>query len=132
MACDIFSTIPHGVGVEASFSLGRDVIGYRQSKTTGETLAEKVVLRPFAQATNEILAGADPQLDTTTTENDSEFKNNAEERKLHRIATVYNFLEIWQGSHNLRASQKKSRAQNKQMTAIGYILDTEEIVKASW
>jgi len=132
VARDIFSIIPHGVGVEASFSLGRDVIGYRQSKTTGETLAEKVVLRPFAQATNEILAGADPQLDTTTTENDSEFKNNAEERKLHRIATVYNFLEIWQGSHNLRASQKKSRAQNKQMTAIGYILDTEEIVKASW
>ena len=24
---DIFSIIPHGVGVEASFSLGRDVIG---------------------------------------------------------------------------------------------------------
>jgi len=38
---DIFSIIPHGVGVEASFSLGRDVIGWRQSKTTGETLREK-------------------------------------------------------------------------------------------
>jgi len=26
----------------------------------------------------------------------------------------------------------ESRAQNKQMTAVGFILDTEEIVKASW
>jgi len=43
--CDIFSIIPHGVGVEASFSLGRDVVGWRQSKTTGETLGEKVVVR---------------------------------------------------------------------------------------
>jgi len=41
----IFSIIPHGVGVEASFSLGRDVIGWRQSNTTGKTLREKVVVR---------------------------------------------------------------------------------------
>ena len=37
VARDIFSNIPHGVGVEARFSLGRDVIGWRQSKTTGKT-----------------------------------------------------------------------------------------------
>jgi len=61
---DIFSIIPHGVGVEASFSLGRDVIGWRQSKTTGETLRTKVVVRQFAQANNGILAGTDPELDT--------------------------------------------------------------------
>jgi len=41
----IFSIIPHGVGVEASFSLGRDVVGWRQSKTTGKTLREKVIIR---------------------------------------------------------------------------------------
>ena len=29
VACDIFSIVPHGVGVEASFSLWRDVIGWR-------------------------------------------------------------------------------------------------------
>jgi len=45
VAHDIFSIIPHGVGVEVSYSLGRDVIGWRQSKTTGETLCEKVVSR---------------------------------------------------------------------------------------
>jgi len=45
---DILSLIPHGVGVEASFSLGRDVIGWRQTKTTGETIREKVVVRQFA------------------------------------------------------------------------------------
>jgi hypothetical protein len=48
VARDIFSIIPHGVGVEARFSLGRDDIGWRQSKTTGETVHEKVVVRQFA------------------------------------------------------------------------------------
>jgi hypothetical protein len=48
VARDIFSIIPHGVRVEASFSLGRDVIDWRQSKTTGETLRKKVVVRQFA------------------------------------------------------------------------------------
>jgi len=48
VARDIFSMIPHGVGVEASFSLGQDVIGWRQSETTGKTLRKKVVVRQFA------------------------------------------------------------------------------------
>jgi hypothetical protein len=39
---------------------------------------------------------------------------------------------MWQGSQNLRVTQKEFRAQNKQMAAVGYISDTEEIVKASW
>jgi len=132
VARDIFSIIPHGVRVEASFSLGRDVIGWRQSKTTGEILREKVVVRQFARANNGILAGTDPELDTMNTDNDSEIEKDAEERKLHRMAKVHDFLEMWQGSENLRATQKESCAQNKQMTAVGYISDTEEIVKASW
>ena len=131
MASDIFSIIPHGVGVEAS-SLGRDVIGWRQSKTTGETLRKKVVVRQFARANNGILAGTDPELDNANTENDSEMKEEAEEKKLHRMAKVHDFLEMWQGSQNLRATQKESRAQNMQMTTVAYISDTEEIVKASW
>jgi len=101
-------------------------------KTTGETLREKVVVRQFARANNGILAGTDPELDTTNTENDSEMKKEAEERKLHRMGKVHDSLEMWQGSQYLRATQKESRAQNKQMTAVGYISDTEEIVKASW
>jgi len=132
VARTIFSIIPHGVGVEASFSFGRDVIGWRQSKTTGETLREKVVVRQFARANNRILASTYPELDNANTENNSEMKKEAEERKLHRMAKVHDFLEMWQGSQNLRATQKESRARNKQMTAIGYISDTEEIFKASW
>jgi len=62
VARDIFSIIPHGVRVEASFSLGRDGIGWRQSNTTGETLREKVIVRQFARANNGILAGTDPEL----------------------------------------------------------------------
>jgi hypothetical protein len=40
VARDIFSIIQHGVGVEASFSLGQNVIGWRQFKTSGETLRQ--------------------------------------------------------------------------------------------
>jgi len=133
LARHIFSIIPHGVGVEASFSLGQDLIGWRQSTTTtGKTLHEEVVVRQFAQANNGILAGADPALDTRNTQNDSEMKKVVEERKLHSMAKVYDFLVMWQGSHNLRATQKESRAQNKQITAVGYISDTDQIVNASW
>jgi hypothetical protein len=59
-------------------------------------------------------------------------KQEAEERKLHRMAKINDFLEMWHGSQNLRVTQKESRAHNKQKTAVGYISDTEEIVKASW
>jgi len=47
------------------------------------------------------------------------------------MAKVYDFLETYQGSQNLHAAQKESRVQIKQMTAVGYISDVEEIVKAS-
>jgi len=46
VACNIFSIIPHGVGVEASSSLRREVIGWRQSKLQA---------RPF---TNRLLCGS--------------------------------------------------------------------------
>jgi hypothetical protein len=118
--------------MEASFSLGRDVIGWRQSKTTGETLREKVVVRQFARANCGSLAGDNAVLNPDSTDNDMEMKREAEGRKLHRMAKVHDFLEMWQGCQTLRATQKESRAQNKQMTAVGYISDTEEIVKASW
>jgi hypothetical protein len=58
--------------------------------------------------------------------------DEAEERQLQRMAKVYDFLEMWPGSQNLRATQKESRAQNKQITAVGYTSDTEEIVKDPW
>ena len=132
VACNIFSTIPLGVGVEASFPLGRDFIGWRLSKTTGETLYEKVVVRHFTQAHNEILVGDSPVSDMTNTEKDLEMKKAAAEKKLHRLAKVHDFLEMWQGSQNLFATHKESPTQNKQMTAFGYISDTEESIKASW
>jgi len=132
VARNIFSIIPHGDGVEASFSLGQDVIGRRQSKTTGETLREKVVVMQFARANSGLMAGDDPVLDPDSTDNDMEMKREADEKKLHRMAKVHNFLEMWQGSQTLWATQRESRTQNKQMTAVGYISDTEDIIKASW
>jgi len=132
VARDIFSIIPHGVGVKASFSLWRDITGLRQSKTTGETLREMVVVTQYGRANNEIWAGDDPSLDRSETDNNLELKREPEGRKLHRMANVHDCLEMWQGSQNLCTTQKESRAQNKQMTAIGFILDMEESIKASW
>jgi len=128
----IYSIIPHGVGVESSISLGPYIISWRQQNTTGETLRQKVIVRQFARANNGILAGNDPVMDTTNTENDSEIKKELEEPKLNRMAKVYDFLEMWQGSQNLHATQRESRVKYKQMTAVRYISDTEEIMKASW
>jgi hypothetical protein len=131
VARDIFSNIPHHVRVEPSFSLGQNVIAWRQSKATGQTFRETVIVRHFTSANNWILTGTDPELDTTNTENDSEMKKEAVEMKLHRMAKVYDFLEMWQGSQNKHAT-KESRTQNKPITAIGYISAMEEIGKASW
>jgi hypothetical protein len=78
------------------------------------------------------LASAVPELDNTNTENDQERTNEVEECKLHRIAKVHNFLEMLKGSQSLRATHNESHDQNKQMTAVGYISDLEDIVQAFW
>jgi len=74
----------------------------------------------------------DPALDTRITANDSEMNREVEERKWHRMSKVHDILEMWQGSRNTNATKKESPAQKKQMTAIGYISDTEEIVNEFW
>ena len=118
--------------MEASFSLGWDVIGWRQSVTTGETLRKKGVERKFTPGNDGILAGDNLAVNSKNTENNSEMKNKVDEIILHRMAKVHNILERWQGSQHLRATQNDSPAQNMEMTAVGYISDMEEIVKASW
>ena len=40
-------------------------------------------------------------------------------------------MEMWQGSQNLHKTQKESHAHNEQMTVVGYIFDTEEMVEVS-
>jgi len=98
VARDMFSMIHYGVGVEASFSLGRDVIGWRQSKPTGKTLREKLIVRQVARANIGIFAGMDLELGTRNTENNSEMKKEAEKRKLYTMAKVHDLLQMWQGS----------------------------------
>lgn len=123
VARDIFSVMPHGVGVEASFSLGRDIIGWRQTRTSADSLRQKVVVRQFARSNHGLLAGDNS---TTLPSQDEEMKKEEEEKKLHRMVKIHDFMELWQGSLKLRRMQKDARAQNKSMTAIGYISDTEE------
>ena len=60
VARDIFSNITDAVGVKASYSHGRDVIGWRQSKTTRKTLRKKVLVWQFVRANTGLLAGDDP------------------------------------------------------------------------
>jgi hypothetical protein len=64
------------------------------------------------------LAGAKHQLDTTNKENNSEMKKHAEQMKLHRLAKVHDCLKMWQGSQNLRATQRESHAEVIQITAV--------------
>jgi hypothetical protein len=52
----IFPIIPQGVAVQGHYSLRQDVIGWKQSTTTGKTLCKKVVVRQFAGANNVIVA----------------------------------------------------------------------------
>jgi hypothetical protein len=93
---------------------------------------DKVVVRQYERDNNRILAGDNPVLDTTEAENGMELKSEADARKLHQMAKVHNCLEMWQGSQNLRATQRESHTQNKQMTGVEYSSDTEEIVNESW
>jgi len=103
VARDIFSIIHYGVGVEASISLGRDVFGWKQSKTTGKTHRETIFVKQFARTNDGSLAGKDPVLDPTSTDNNMEMKSEVKQKKLHRMAKVHNFLEMWQGSQNREA-----------------------------
>jgi len=131
VAGDIFPIIPHGVGPQARLSLGLVVIGWRQCNITGRTLRGNVILREFAQVNNGILVGDDQGFDTMNTENDSEIQTLAEQRQLLRVAKVHDLLAMWQDTYNLHATHKESCAPNKQITALWYISDTKEIVKAS-
>lgn len=118
--------------MESSFSLVRDGIGWIQSKTVAERLREKVVVRLFSRAHHRILACYCAALCTGETENNLELTKEAEGRKLHRMAKVHEFLDMWLGSHNLCATLNESCTQKKQMTAVGCISDTEVINNASW
>jgi len=92
-----------------------------------------MVVRNFARANNGILDGNYPELDSTNLKNRLKMKwAQEEERKLQWTMKVDDILEMWQGSENLGATQKKSCPQNRQMTAMRYISDDKEIVKASW
>jgi len=76
---DVCAIIPHGVGVQASCSLGRHVIAYCGLNPTGETLCGNVIIRKFDRANNRIFEGDNPVSYTTNKANNSEMKNEAED-----------------------------------------------------
>jgi len=89
-------------------------------------------VRQLGGANIATLVSDDLALGTTEPENDLERKRQGEASKLRRMGKVHNGLKMWQGCECRCATLKESRAQNKQMMAVGYISDTEEIVKQSW
>jgi len=119
VARDILSIILHGVGVVASFSPGWDIISRWPSKPTGKTIHGNVITTQFAWADIRTLAHGDAVLDNMNAENYLDMKGEVEQQKFHRMGKVHDFLEIWQGSQNLWATEKESRTQNTQMTAVG-------------
>lgn len=70
-------------------------------------------------------------METSNTEYNPGMKSESEVTQLNTMATVNDLLELCQGSQMLGAIQKESRAQIKQMTATGYISDTEQIIQES-
>jgi len=132
VAHNIFCTILHGGGLEASFSHRRDVFGWRVSRTRGATLCEKFSVRHFAAASHGILACGEPVFDTMNTDNLLDMEWEEEWKNLHSMPMVDDFFGMRQGNQNLHATHMESRAQNKHMSAIEYISDTEETVNACW
>jgi hypothetical protein len=47
------------------------------------------------------------------------------------MAKAHDVLKMWKDSQNLGATQVASHAAKKQMTVVGYISDTEEIINIS-
>ena len=92
MARAIFTIIPHAVRAVACFSVGRNMMRWRQSTTTGETLREKVVVRQFALTNNSLLTGDNLPVDTMNTDNGLETKREVEQNKLHRMPRVHDML----------------------------------------
>jgi hypothetical protein len=105
----MFSIILHGIVAEASFSHSRDVIGLKQSQSTGETLGETVVVRPHPRAIIRFSAGTDGELDNANTDNNSEMNKEVEDRKLHQMAKFHDFLDMCQDSQKHPAIQMESR-----------------------
>jgi hypothetical protein len=65
-------------------------------------------------------------------ENNFETKTMAKEQRSYTVAKVYDRLGMWLDSQNVRATQKVSHTENKQISAVGYILVLAEVVKVSW
>jgi hypothetical protein len=124
MARDIFSVMPHGVGVEASFSLGRDVMSWRQSRTKGETLQQKVVVRQWARSNDGFL----PDEIRTSVDGESldDERGKKEDEKLNQLASVRDFLIFKKESDNLRKMQKKLKGKDVAVSGMGYISDEDD------
>jgi hypothetical protein len=123
MACDIFSVIPHGVGVETNYSFGQDSIGWRQGQTSGATLQQKVIVRKYAPANTRILPRPDDNLVSNPKIDQIKKKKQKEEGwELMGLAGIADHL-IFQKSRRERRAKKSQTAENSKFGYIFQILE---------
>jgi len=132
VARDILCFSLYGVRVLASISLGWNNIGRKQSKTPWKCVQDNVVVMQVALTSYAMLAGGNKVLDTMETKHDFQMERDMVDRTLHTLAKVCDFWETWHGSQTLCDTFKKSRPQQKLISAGGYITASEEIINASW
>ena len=130
MARDIFSVMPHGVGVEASFSLGRDVISWRQSRTKAATLQQKVVVRQWARSNDGFLP--DEVKKSLEGDNDEDERQKKEDERLNQLASMRDFLMFKKESQNRRSMQKKLKGKDVAVSGLGYISDEDDGWDEKW
>ncbi|KAF8243952.1 hypothetical protein K440DRAFT_636584 [Wilcoxina mikolae CBS 423.85] len=91
------------VGIEVSFSLGRDVIGWHQVQTLAATLQQKVVVRQWACSNSGQLADASTD---RLTQNDAAVKAKSEQLKLRKPTLLTDFLYWSKKSQQFHTAQK--------------------------
>jgi len=97
LASDILSIIPHGVVLEASVSLGPDIMSWRHTKSNGAIFRDTVIATKLDSAIETRFAGDSTVCEAGQPQNDFEFKREGEETKLNKIARVEDVLEMWSG-----------------------------------
>lgn len=130
MARDIFSVMPHGVGVEASFSLGRDVISWRQSRTNGITLQHKVVVRQWARSNNGLLPEEVSR--SMKTDINTDEQQRREDKQLNQLASMKDFLSFKRQSDNMRSMQRELKGRDVSISGLGYISDEADGGVEEW
>ena len=124
MARDIFSCVPHGVGVESSFSIARNVISWKQSRMTANTLKSNMIVRQHLLKKNTYTYRGDRHSDPNHDQNPKIV--------MKRLNKLLCFTD-YQHFAACADAQATSRLPHEENPGIGFISgDEKEKDKKSW